>query len=91
MTRIALTIVVPLLVPSVLYLLWVCATGRWAAGGGLTALPWPWLLASGVILTALTLIVVSVHYGNSPQGAYVPPRIEGDRVVPGHVVPQSKP
>jgi hypothetical protein len=91
MTRIALTIMVPLLVPSVLYLLWVCATGRWAMGAGLTSLPWPWLLASGVILMALTLITVSVHYGNSPQGAYVPPRIEGDRVVPGHVVPQTRP
>lgn len=89
MTRIALTIVVPLLVPSLLYLLWMCATGRWVVGGGLAALPWPWLLASGVILTALTLIAVSVHYGNSPQSAYVPPRIEGDRVVPGHVVPRT--
>ena len=91
MTRIALTIVLPLLVPSVLYLLWACATGRWAMGAGPTAVPWPWLLASGLILAALTLIAVSVHYGNSPQGAYVPPRIEGDRVVPGHVVPRAKP
>jgi len=91
MTRIALTIVVPLLVPSVLYLLWLRATGRWALGAGPTALPWPWLLASGVILMALTLIAVSVRYGNSPQGAYVPPRIEGNRIVPGHVVPPTRP
>jgi uncharacterized membrane protein len=91
MTRIALTIVVPLIVPSVLYLVWVCATGRWTVSAGLTVLPWPWLVASGLVLTVLTLIAVSVHYGNSPQGAYVPPRIEGGRVVPGHVVPQAKP
>lgn len=90
MTRIVLTIVVPLILPSILYFLWFRATGRVAANG-IAALPWPWLVASGVVLTALTLVVVSVHFGNSPDGSYVPPRIEGGQVVPGHVVPGATP
>lgn len=90
MTRIVLTIVVPLILPTVLYLLWFRATGR-VAVNGFGALPWTWLVVSGVVLTTLTLVVVSVHYGNSPQGSYVPPRAEGNRVVPGHVVPETKP
>ena len=90
MTRIVLTIAVPLILPSVLYLLWFRATGR-VAVNGIATLPWSWLIVTGVVLTALTLVVVSVHYGNSPQGSYVPPRVEGDRVVPGHVVPETKP
>jgi hypothetical protein len=91
MTRIVLTIVVPLIVPSLLYYLWLRATGRLIAGIGVAALPWPWLIASGVALTVLVLVVVTVHYGNSPTGAYVPPRVEDGRVVPGHVVPGPKP
>ena len=91
MTRIVITIVVPLILPSLLYWTWLHATGRAAAGDGLAALPWPWLIAAGVALTAATLVVVSVHYGNTPQGAYVPPRVEGGRVVPGHVVPRAAP
>jgi hypothetical protein len=90
MTRIALTIVVPLLLPTVLYWLWLRATGRLAVGG-YAALPWPWLLSVGVALTALTLVVVTVHYGNSPQGAYVAPHVEDGKMVPGHVVPRAAP
>jgi hypothetical protein len=91
MMRIVLTILVPLLLPGVLYYLWLRATGRIVAGSSLATLPWPWLIASGVVLTALTLVVVSVHYGNSPQGAYVPPRVQDGKVVPGHVVPRPTP
>lgn len=90
MTRIVITIVVPLVVPSLLYLLWFRATGR-VAVNGIWALPWPWLIASGVVLTAVTLVIVSVHFGNAPDGAYVPPHVVGGKVVPGQVVPDAKP
>jgi len=90
MTRIALTIVVPLILPTVAYWLWLGATGRFAVGGP-AALPWPWLLSAGVVLTALTLFVVTVHYGNSPQGTYVPPHVEDGKMVPGRVVPSANP
>ena len=92
MTRVALTIVVPLILPSLLYIAWLRATGRlMAVRGGIAPLPWPWLIGSGLALAALTLVVVNVQFGNSPQGTYVPPHVEDGRVVPGHVVPQAKP
>jgi hypothetical protein len=92
MTRVALTILVPLILPGVLYVVWLRATGRLiAVRGGIVPLPWPWLIGSGLVLAALTLVAVNLRFGDSPQGAYVPPHVEGDRVVPGRVVPQAKP
>lgn len=90
MTRILLTMVVPLILPSLSYLIWRAATGRALVTQGVAAMPWPWLLGIGIVLTAMTLFVVSVRYGNSPNGTYVPPHIVGGAVVPGEVVPKLR-
>ncbi len=90
MLRVLLTIVLPLVLPTALYLLWVRTT-QWGEGGGPTrwrALPWLWLAGAGVVLLALVLFVVTVHFGTTEQGVYVPPRYEGGHVVPGHIEPQ---
>ena len=89
MLRVLLTIVLPLVLPTALYLLWVRTT-QWEDGGGAMrwrALPWLWLAVAGVVLLALVLFVVTVHFGTSEPGVYVPPRYEGGRVVPGHIEP----
>jgi len=88
-TRLLLTIVIPLILPSLGYLLWVGARSRAWPRGGAAALPWPWLIGGGVLLTALTLFAVSTHYGSAPSGTYVPPRIIDGRVVPGKVIPEA--
>jgi hypothetical protein len=89
MTRILLTIVVPLLLPTLLYLLWLAAArhATFAAPGVWRALPWPWLVGAGVALAALMLYVIGTRIGGSPQGIYVPPQYIDGRVVPGHIVP----
>lgn len=91
MTRVFLTIVLPLLLPTLLYVFWLVAVRRaeFAGPEPWRTLPWPWLVAAGVLLTALLLYFVSVRVGGSPQGVYVPPQYIDGRVVPGHVVPAA--
>ena len=88
MLRVLFTIVLPLLLPTVIYLVWV-RISHWSEGEGVrwTALPWPWLVGAGALLLACVLLVVSVHFGTSTPGTYVPPRWEGGRILPGHVDP----
>ena len=93
MLRDLLTLVVPLVLPTVLYLVWLQAM-RWseqrAARLSWRAMPWVWLAATGVVLAALVLFVVTVHYGTATPG-----RLRGRRmsrtgeIVPGHIDPQQ--
>ena len=90
MLRVLLTIVLPLLLPTALYLLWV-TTLRPARNGAIfwRALPWIWLAGAGVALLAVVLFVVTVHFGTPQEGNYVPPRWENGHIVPGHMERKS--
>jgi hypothetical protein len=90
MLRVFFTIVLPLLLPTLLYLLWLSATGSSQEGVVIswTTVPWIWLAGAGAVLLAIVLVVVTVHFGSSQEGVYVPPRWEGDRVIPGHIEPK---
>jgi hypothetical protein len=90
MTRVALTVILPLLLPTALYVLWLASFGRADAGAASAwrALPWPWLVIAGVGLTAAVLAAV-VEFGGNGNGTYVPPHVENGRIVPGHVVPSA--
>ena len=94
MPRELLTLFVPLVLPTLLYLVWLRAA-RWSQAGGAAAawrtLPWVWLGISGVGLAAVVLFVVTVHFGTSVPGVYVPPHVENGRIVPGHIQPAAKP
>ena len=91
--RVFLTIVLPLALPTVLYLLWLRATHSPEAAAGVRwqALPWLWLVAAGVVLLATVLVTVTVHFGTPQPGVYVPPQYRGGRIVPGHIEPGAKP
>jgi hypothetical protein len=101
MLRVFFTIVMPLVLPTVLYLVWLRVahwSQRWSPQGSQqgetlrsAVLPWVWLAAAGVLLLALVLFVVTVHYGTSQPGTYVPPRWENGRIVPGHIEPAQNP
>ena len=89
MARVFITIVLPLLLPTALYLLWV---GTWGAphdGGAVpwTAVPWVWLAGAGAVLPVIVLLVITVGFGSSQQGVYVAPRWQNGRIVPGHIEP----
>lgn len=89
MLRVFFTIVLPLILPTAVYLAWLRVARRsqqdravrWAA------LPWLWLAGAGAVLLGIVLFVVTVHFGTSQPGVYVPPRWENGRVVPGHIEP----
>lgn len=89
MLRVFLTVVLPLLLPTALYLLWIATLGSSPEGGAIswTTVPWVWLAGAGAVLLAIVLITVTVHFGSSERGVYVPPRWQGDRIVPGHIEP----
>jgi hypothetical protein len=89
MPREILTLVVPLILPTVLYFAWLRLM-HWSEAGEAVAwhkLPWVWLAVTGVALTALVLFVVTVGFGNAVPGIYVPPHVENGHIVPGHIVP----
>lgn len=90
MLRVFLTIILPLLLPTVLYLLWISTLGSPEERGAVrwTTLPWVWLAGAGVVLLAIVLVVVTVHFGSSQEGVYVPPRWQNGRIVPGHIEPK---
>jgi hypothetical protein len=87
MIRVLATIILPLLLPTALYVLWLALARRAAFAGPAPwrALPWPWLVGVGVVLAALMLYVIGTRIGGAPQGLYVPPQWIGGKVIPGHV------
>ena len=87
MPRVLLTIVLPLLLPTALYLVWVTTLRRPQQNGA--ALPWMWLAGAGIALLAIVLFVVTVHFGARQEGVYVPPRWQNGHIVPGHIDPKS--
>jgi len=90
MLRVLLTIVLPLVLPTAAYLLWVATLGAEQDGYRLqwAAVPWIWLAGAGAVLLAIVLFVVTVHFGSPREGVYVPPRWEGGRIIPGHIEPR---
>jgi|SRR6185437_7358135 len=93
MSRILLQVVVPILLPSVLYALWALAERRRLEAAGSagarhwTDAPWLWLLALGVFFAGIITMALALFGGESIIGKYVPPQVKDGRIVPGHVVP----
>ena len=93
MLRVFLTVVLPLLLPTAIYAAWLYIR-RWLTQGEAvrwTALPWVWLGLAGVLLLAVVLVTVTVHYGEPEAGRYVPPRYEDGHVVPSQIEPRREP
>jgi hypothetical protein len=89
MLRVSLTIVLPLLLPTALYLAWTGLIGAPRDGGAISwaAVPWLWLAGAGAVLLAIVLIVVTVGFGSAQQGVYVAPRWQNGHIEPGHIEP----
>ena len=89
MTRVFLTIILPLFLPTALYVLWTVAAARFHPGPMPAAwrdLPWLWLALAGAVL-AFVILATAVELGGTKNGVYVPPHLENGTIVPGHVEP----
>ncbi|MFC5310916.1 DUF6111 family protein [Azospirillum rugosum] len=86
-----LTVVVPLLLPTAGYILYIIVIERRRARAEEThtrapwwvTAPWPWLLLAGAGLMGLTLGVIAVTSGAPPHSVYTPAHLENGRVVEG--------
>ncbi len=88
MTRVFLTVVLPLLLPTALYILWALVTDRAAfSSAAWQRVPWIWLLLAGLVAAAVALVFF-VEAGSDGDGRYVPPHVEHGTIVPGHVDPE---
>ncbi|MEE8202958.1 MAG: DUF6111 family protein [Alphaproteobacteria bacterium] len=91
MRRILLNYLLPLLLPFIVYGIWLMFI-RWRArvAGAVGApewrdAPWTWLLIVGVVLTALSIAVLGMVGDSPPGGTYIPPHMEGGEIVPGRI------
>ena len=96
MTRILLTYLVPLVLPTIAWYVWNRLAGPKAPGGGRaggwSAAPWPALCASGVALLAATLGALALLTGAEPGEVYAPARFVDGEIAPGsHETPAAAP
>ncbi len=90
MLRTTIVHIAILLAPTIVYLLFLIATkrvqlGRSQTAATLRALPWPWLIGSGLVLTAASLVALALLGGSEPDRAYVPPRLIDGEIQPAEV------
>lgn len=87
MVRILLSVVVPIVLPTVLYFLYAWFVARRARVAGAAPdkvdVPWSWLALAGVVLLALSLLIEFTYGGYKPGSRYEPAHMEGGKLVPG--------
>lgn len=89
MARVVLEYLLPFLLPTALYALWLVWQRRNAATAG-TAVPawqegpWFWLVMAGAALVLAAIVASILLSAHTPKGKYVPPVLKDGVVVPGH-------
>ncbi|MBL4691221.1 MAG: hypothetical protein JKY68_07150 [Rhodospirillales bacterium] len=89
MTRIFLTYILPLVLPSLIYVLWIWNARRTHDPDseddlpGLRRGPLFWSLVSGFLLMITGLITIALMSGDPPDsGTYQSPRLEDGKILP---------
>lgn len=90
MFRIFFTFVLPLIAPSVIYLVWHTIQVRRLAAGKreeptptFAEMPWFMLAGAGISLVIVILMALALlGEGAKPGAVYVPPHLENGRLVP---------
>lgn len=90
MLRLLLTIILPVLLPLLLYFGYIAMMRRRAQAHGQETLPewhegpWVWVAAGGVVLMLGVLVAVRVSTGVPPGTVLEPPRMIDGEIVPSH-------
>jgi hypothetical protein len=80
-----LQIVIPLLLPTVAYFLYLAVARRSAgAGNAPPPVPWVWLGIAGAVLLAVSLSAFALMGGAPPGSHYEPAKIIDGKIEPGH-------
>lgn len=94
MGRILFQYVLPIVLPTALYLAWLAAEHRRIARAGVGQkprwqdAPWLWLGAIGVFFAGMVAVATALFGGAGIEGVYVPPRLENGQITAGHVEPR---
>lgn len=94
MGRIILELILPLIFPTVVYVLWVKYKLKQDPNADIRVeKPWFWLISSGCVLMVIVMLTLGLTQGEDPTGKYEPPVFKDGKIVPGHMVPaeNSKP
>lgn len=94
MIRQILTILIPLIAPTVAYFIWGWFMRKrkhdLEEGKHLDSWqtwPWRYLVGSGAILMMISLLLLGLSADGNLEGTYVPPKVIDGELVPGHFVP----
>lgn len=80
--RAFIEVIVPLLLPALLYWLYLKAQER--RGVTVREVPLSWLAVAGLLLLIIVLSAGWLAGKEPPTGKYIPPHVEDGQVVPGH-------
>lgn len=96
--RPALQVLLPLVLPTLLFLLYAWYMRRRAVALGhpepppWTQGPWGWLVIAGAALSAVSLIALALVGDDVNRGGiYVPAKVIDGKLVPGHIDPAAVP
>ena len=88
MMRILLTYILPLALPTLVYVIWsTMAARRGDDTEPLSQGPWFALIVAGFALILAALVATVMFGGMDPEGEYIAPYSKDGKIVPGHIEP----
>lgn len=91
MRRTLLQYVLPLVLPLVVYGVWLAVARHRARKAGVAEVPdwhgapWTWLLVAGIGLVCVGFVILAFQDGAPPDAKYIPPQFIDGEIVPGHM------
>lgn len=86
--RQALTILLPLLAPTLIYI-WLKSRNGAGVRAAVEDAPWMWLAVAGGVFVGVIVVALALTSGGPTDSVYQPARVIDGQVVPGEVVPRD--